>query len=83
MFNVRSSKNIKNSILEKVAKSFHFRSDNQRQITLDLSDAYKYRMRSISLMILRNFLIAISQACCEYNKQVWSRSLYSILLWFD
>jgi hypothetical protein len=48
-FSARFSKNIKISTFEKTSKSSHFRPDNQRQISLDLSRGYSYWKRMISL----------------------------------
>jgi hypothetical protein len=68
MFNVRLSKNIKSSTFEKASKSSHFKSDNQRQISLDLSHTCKIQKRLINLINFATFLKIIRLARCEYNK---------------
>ncbi len=52
-------------------KSSHFRSDNRRQISLDLSHACRYRKRLISSISLQNFYVVVLQTCCEYNEHVF------------
>jgi hypothetical protein len=76
------SKNITISIFEKVSKSSHFRSDNQRQISLDLSHTCKIRKRLISLINFATFLKIIRLARCEYSKlvSVYSFSKESVLV---
>ncbi len=59
------AKNIK---IEKASKSSYFRPDNQRQMTLDLSPACRYRMRLISLISWQNLLEIMWSARCEYSK---------------
>jgi hypothetical protein len=68
MFSVRLPKNIKSSTFEKASKSSHFRSDNQRQISLDLSHTCRVRKRLISLINSAIFLKIIRLARCEYSK---------------
>jgi hypothetical protein len=68
MFSVRLPKNIKSSTFEKASKSSHFRPDNQRQISLDLSHTCRVRKRLISLMNSATFLKIIRFARCEYSK---------------
>jgi hypothetical protein len=68
MFNVRLSKNIKSSTFEKASKSSHFRPDNQRQISLDLSHTCRIRKRLISLINFVTFLKIIRLTRCEYSK---------------
>ncbi len=74
MFSVCSSKNIKISTFEKASKSSHFRSDNQRQISLDLSRTCRIRKSLISLINFAAFFEIIRLARCEYSKLV---SVYS------
>jgi hypothetical protein len=74
MLNVRSLKNIKTSTLKKAWKSSHFRPDNQRQISLDLSHTCRIRKRLISLINSATFFEIIRLARCEYSKLV---SVYS------
>jgi hypothetical protein len=45
----------KSQLLKKLS---HFRPDNQRQISLDLNHACRYRKRLISSIILQNFYVA-------------------------
>jgi hypothetical protein len=74
MLSARSPKNIKISTFEKAWKSSHFRSDNQRQISLDLSHTCRVRKRLISLINFATFFEIIRLARCEYSKLV---SVYS------
>ncbi len=62
------SKNIKSSTFKKTLKSSHFKSDNQRQISLDLSHTCRIRKRLISLIKFATFFEIIRLARCEYNK---------------
>jgi hypothetical protein len=71
MLSARSSKNIKISTFEKASKSFHFRSDNQRQISLDLNYTCRIRKRLISLINFEIFLEIIRLTRCEYSKLVF------------
>jgi hypothetical protein len=68
MLSVRSPKNIKISTFEKASKSSHFKSDNQRQISLDLSHTCRIRKRLISLINSATFFEIIRLARCEYSK---------------
>jgi hypothetical protein len=79
-FSARLSKNIKISTFEKASKRSHFRSDNQRQISLDLSHSCRYRMRLISSVNSANFFEMMSLARCEYNECMCFafRTTYSI-----
>jgi hypothetical protein len=74
MLSARSLKNIKISTLKKAWKSSHFRPDNQRQISLDLSHTCRIRKRLISLINSATFFEIIRLARCEYSKLV---SVYS------
>jgi hypothetical protein len=58
----------KSSTFEKASKSSHFRSDNQRQISLDLSHTCRIRKRLISLINSATFFEIIRLARCEYSK---------------
>ncbi len=71
VFSVRFSKNIKT---ERASKSSHFRSDNQRQISLVLSHTCRNRKRLINLTNSQTFFEIIRLARCEYSKLV---SVYS------
>ncbi len=68
MLSVRSSKNIRSSTFEKASKSSHFRPDNQRQISLDLSYTCRVRKPLISLINSATFFEIIRLARCEYSK---------------
>ncbi len=73
-------------IFERASKSSHFRLDNQRQISLDLSHSCRDRKRLINLINLRNFYVVILQAHCEYNEHVKTKNFFvsrRILSWFD
>ncbi len=61
-------KNIKSSTFEKASKSSHFRPDNQRQISLDLSHTCRVRKRLNSLINSATFLKIVRLARCEYSK---------------
>jgi hypothetical protein len=82
VFSVRLSKNIKSSTFEKASKSSHFRPDNQRQISLDLSHTCRIRKRLISLINFAAFFEIIRLARCEYSKlvSVYSLSKESVLV---
>ncbi len=58
------------SQLEKVSKSSHFRSNNRRQISLDLSHACRYRKRLISLASSQTYLKIIRLTRCEYSEHI-------------
>jgi hypothetical protein len=62
------SKNIKISTSEKASKSSHFKPDNQRQISLVLSYAFRYRMRLINLVSFAIFFEIMRLGCREYSK---------------
>ncbi len=68
MFSVRLPKNIKSSTFEKASKSSHFRPDNQRRISLDLSYTDRNRNRLISLTSSQTFFEIIRLARWEYSK---------------
>jgi hypothetical protein len=53
-------------------KKLSFQSDNQRQISLDLSHTCRYQKRLISSIILQNFYVAVLRARCEYDEHVFS-----------
>jgi hypothetical protein len=82
VLSARSPKNIKTSTFEKASKSSHFRSDNQRQISLDLSHTCRIRKRLISLINFATFSEIIRLARCEYSKlvSVYSFSKESVLV---
>jgi hypothetical protein len=73
-FSARLSKNIKISTFEKVSKRSHFRPDNQRQISLDLSHFCRYRMLLISLVNFATFFKFMSLARYEYSRYEARRS---------
>jgi hypothetical protein len=66
----RLPKNIETSTFEKAFKSSHFRSDNQRQISLDLSHTCRNQKRFISLINPATLYVVRRQACCEYSEQI-------------
>jgi hypothetical protein len=72
MFNVRLSKNIKIWTFEKASESSHFRSDNQRQISLVSNSTCRIRKRLISLTNCANSFKIMSFAYCEYSRYVSS-----------
>jgi hypothetical protein len=79
MLNARSPKNIKTSTFEKASKSSHFRSDNQRQISVELSHSCRYQKRLISLINFATFFEIIRFARCEYSKWICSVPFLSFL----
>jgi hypothetical protein len=80
MLSARSPKNIKISTFEKAWKSSHFRPDNQRQISLDLSRTCRYQKRLISLVSFANFFEIMWSAQCEYSKSI--SSVLFLLFWW-
>jgi hypothetical protein len=74
------------STFEKASKSSHFRSDNKRQISLDLSLTCRYRKRLISLINYANFFEIITFACYEYSEYVDDVKIFvtrEIVFWSD
>jgi hypothetical protein len=76
-FSARLSKNIKISTFEKASKSSHFRSDKQRQISLNLSHTCRNRKRLISLINFATLYVVRRQVCREYSMYSRGVSLYS------
>jgi hypothetical protein len=74
MFSACLSRNIKISTFAKASKSFSFRSDNQRQISLVLNHTCRNRKRLISLTNSQTFFEIIRLARCEYSKLVSVKS---------
>jgi hypothetical protein len=66
-FNARLSKNIKISTFEKASKSFHFRFNKQRQISLNLNHICRNRKRLINLINFANLYFIKRQVCREYS----------------
>ncbi len=68
------SKNIKISTFEKASKSSHFRSDKQRQISLNLSHTCRNRKRLINLINFATLYVVRRQDCREYS--MYSRNVF-------